>query len=423
MTLALEHAKEAARAGEVPVAAVASIGGKAVASARNRVEECRSATAHAELELLRKLEQLRGDWRMEDVTVYVTKEPCPMCAGAMVNARVRRIVYGVADPRFGGCSVFGIPDRAGSLWRPEVTPGICAAEARDLLAAFFRKARSVKRELPVRVQNHFEPEYAALLHHLMREGFGVDCNFCFRPGIWNKAFESYSLIDSGRMIAHVGVLRMKLRVKGQSFFAIQLGNVVTSPESRGKGYMRRLFCSVLRRYAETPAFLFADEGMSEFCQKFGFSHARTMRPIAHVSIHNPFDPQRCSPEEAALLAGSRRLSSDLFDVLDCRELRCCHLFGRYADRLLRLGPGLAAVAEKRGETLLLHALFSDRPVGWKTLEEHLPFRNIRKVEFGFPPDRLGVAFAWENPIEPERLFLRGRWDLPENFCIPAFAVI
>ena len=99
MALALEQAEEAARAGEVPVGAVAVVGGKAVVSARNRVEERRSATAHAELELLHKLELLRGDWRMEDVTVYVTKEPCPMCAGALVNARVRRIVYGAADPK------------------------------------------------------------------------------------------------------------------------------------------------------------------------------------------------------------------------------------------------------------------------------------------------------------------------------------
>ena len=127
MALALEQAEEAARAGEVPVGAVAVVGGKAVVSARNRVEERRSATAHAELELLHKLELLRGDWRMEDVTVYVTKEPCPMCAGALVNARVRRIVYGAADPRFGGCSVFGIPAHPGSLWKPEVTPEICAA--------------------------------------------------------------------------------------------------------------------------------------------------------------------------------------------------------------------------------------------------------------------------------------------------------
>ena len=93
MALALEQAEEAARAGEVPVGAVAVVGGKAVVSARNRVEERGSATAHAELELLHKLELLRGDWRMEDVTVYVTKEPCPMCAGALVNARVRRIVF------------------------------------------------------------------------------------------------------------------------------------------------------------------------------------------------------------------------------------------------------------------------------------------------------------------------------------------
>ena len=133
MRMALTLAHEAAAAGETPIGAVAVIGGEAVGSARNRVEEKQSSSAHAELELLHELESRRGDWRMEDVTVYVTKEPCPMCAGALVNARVRRIVYGVADPRFGGCSVFGIPAHPGALFHPEVTGGVCAGEAAALL--------------------------------------------------------------------------------------------------------------------------------------------------------------------------------------------------------------------------------------------------------------------------------------------------
>ena len=422
MALALEQAEEAARAGEVPVGAVAVVGGKAVVSARNRVEERGSATAHAELELLHKLELLRGDWRMEDVTVYVTKEPCPMCAGALVNARVRRIVYGAADPRFGGCSVFGIPAHPGSLWKPEVTPEICAAEARNLLAAFFREARSAGRELPVRMRNGFDPEYAVQLNALMREVFDFDFDFWFRRGMWSDKYESFSLIDAGRMVAHVGVSRMKLRVKGKEFFAIQLGGVATSPEARGQGHMRRLLGGLLRRYAETPVFLFANDSVSDFYPKFGFSAARTMRPVARLSIDNPFEPERCTPDAAAPLAGKRRFPSAVFDVLDCRELRCFHLFGGYADRLLRLGPGLAVAAEQCGDTLLLHELLCDRPVDWETLAARLPFRNIRRVEFGFPPDRLGVEFGWEAPPEPEHLFLRGGWDLPENFCIPAFAV-
>ena len=309
MALALEQAEEAARAGEVPVGAVAVVGGKAVVSARNRVEERRSATAHAELELLHKLELLRGDWRMEDVTVYVTKEPCPMCVGALVNARVRRIVYGAADPRFGGCSVFGIPAHPGSLWKPEVTPEICAAEARNLLAAFFREARSAGRELPIRMRNGFDPEYAVQLNVLMREVFDFDFDFWFRRGMWSDKYESFSLIDAGRMVAHVGVSRMKLRVKGKEFFAIQLGGVATSPEARGQGHMRRLLGGVLRRYAETPVFLFANDSVSDFYPKFGFSAARTMRPVARLSIDNPFEPERCTPDAAAPLAGKRRFPS------------------------------------------------------------------------------------------------------------------
>mgnify|MGYP000677706144 FL=1 len=142
-------------------------------------------------DLAAQLELLRGDWRMEDVTVYVTKEPCPMCAGALVNARVRRIVYGAADPRFGGCSVFGIPAHPGSLWKPEVTPEICAAEARNLLAAFFREARSAGRELPIRMRNGFDPEYAVQLNVLMREVFDFDFDFWFRRGMWSDKYESF----------------------------------------------------------------------------------------------------------------------------------------------------------------------------------------------------------------------------------------
>ncbi|MDR0931527.1 MAG: nucleoside deaminase [Victivallales bacterium] len=144
MNIALACATEAAAAGEVPIGAVAVVDGQVLATARNRVEECKSVTAHAEIELLRQLERLRGDWRMEDVTIYVTKEPCPMCAGALVNARVRRIVYGLTDPRFGGCSVFGITSHPESLWHPEVTSGVGEEESKELITKFFRHTRSAK---------------------------------------------------------------------------------------------------------------------------------------------------------------------------------------------------------------------------------------------------------------------------------------
>lgn len=146
MRAALEQAREAALAGEVPVGAVAVLDGDVVAAGRNRVEELHSVSAHAEFEVVRQLEARRGDWRMSDVDLYVTKEPCPMCAGMLVNCRVRRIVFGVADPAGGGCG--GALDVTGHptlLWRPEVTGGVLAEEARELLKEFFRGCRDEKK--------------------------------------------------------------------------------------------------------------------------------------------------------------------------------------------------------------------------------------------------------------------------------------
>ena len=142
MRAALELAREAAAAGEVPVGAVAVRDGAVVASGRNRVEEKHSVSAHAEFEVVRELERLSGDWRMSDYELYVTKEPCPMCAGMLVNARIRRIVYGVPDPACGGCGgaldVTGCPTL---LWSVAVAGGVLAEESRALLREFFRSRR------------------------------------------------------------------------------------------------------------------------------------------------------------------------------------------------------------------------------------------------------------------------------------------
>lgn len=422
MRLALKQAAEAASAGEVPIGAVAVVAGEAVAFARNRVEEKNSAVAHAEIELLHRLGTLRGDWRMEDVTVYVTKEPCPMCAGALVNARVRRIVCGVTDPRFGGCTVFGIPSNPGALWNPAVVSGVCAAEAEELLAEFFRSARAERRKLPLCIRKHFDPEYAAMLRGLTRRVFDFDLDFWFNLGCWTDAYESSALIEDGRMLAHAGLCRLRLRVAGREFAAIQLNSVCTASEARGRGYARRLIDGILRRYSGTPVFLFANNSVTDFYPKFGFRPAKEMFPVAYEAIDNELAPVKCAPEELRATAEKRRRpASDIFDVPDAGRIPCFHLFGEYADKLYRLAPGLAVAAEQEGETLRLCEIFAERAVHWTRLRELLPFRGVRRVEFGFCPDRLGVEFRWEEPEESTGLFLCGDWNLPEQFRIPRFA--
>ena len=141
MAAALAEAREAGAAGEVPVGAVVVKDGAVVARGRNRMEATRLATAHAEMEALAAASRALGVERLTGCTLYATLEPCPMCAFAAVLARVDRVVYGAADPKFGGCgSVVDIPAAAFNH-RLAVTGGVGAAESAALLQDFFRRRR------------------------------------------------------------------------------------------------------------------------------------------------------------------------------------------------------------------------------------------------------------------------------------------
>ena len=143
MREALAEAEAAFAAGEVPIGAVAVKDGIIVARAHNRVEELHTVSAHAEFQLLHQLEALSGDWRMSDYTFYITKEPCPMCAGMLINARVKRVVFGVSDPASGGMGgAFDLNGVPGLLWHCEVSSGVLAAESLKLLRDFFRARRN-----------------------------------------------------------------------------------------------------------------------------------------------------------------------------------------------------------------------------------------------------------------------------------------
>ncbi len=144
MRRALEAAREAGLRGEVPVGAVVVDGaGKELSRAFNRVEECGDGTAHAELLALQAASRALGEWRLAECTLYVTKEPCPMCAGAMVNCRLGRLVFGAPDPRMGAAGgaldITGFP---GTLHRTPVTGGVLADECAEVLREFFRRRRA-----------------------------------------------------------------------------------------------------------------------------------------------------------------------------------------------------------------------------------------------------------------------------------------
>src|SRR6478609_11799566 len=142
MRQALAAAEAAAGRGEVPVGAIVVVGDQVVAVAHNERETGSDPTAHAEILALRRAAASLGDWRLNDAELYVTMEPCPMCAGALVNARLRRLYFGCDDPKAGAVrTLYTLVDDPRLNHRVEVFPGVLAAEGGQLLRAFFSRLR------------------------------------------------------------------------------------------------------------------------------------------------------------------------------------------------------------------------------------------------------------------------------------------
>ena len=145
MRAALSLAEEAGAAGEVPVGCVIVRNGEIIARGRNRREEKQQTNSHAEMEAIAAANEALGSWRLDDCALYVTLEPCPMCAGAILNARIPKVYYGARDEAMGAC---------GGVWnmymenfpnRPALVGGILAEECRAVLSEFFRSLRKEEK--------------------------------------------------------------------------------------------------------------------------------------------------------------------------------------------------------------------------------------------------------------------------------------
>jgi len=142
MSRALELARRAAAEGEVPVGAVVVLDGKAIGEGWNRPIAAHDPSAHAEIEALRAAARRQQNYRLPGAVIYVTLEPCVMCAGAIVHARLSRIVFGSADPKAGAAgSIFNIPESEQLNHRVQVTSGVMERECAELLRVFFQSRR------------------------------------------------------------------------------------------------------------------------------------------------------------------------------------------------------------------------------------------------------------------------------------------
>lgn len=147
MQAALEEAKKAAAMGEVPVGAVIVRGGEIIARGRNETESRRDPTAHAEINAIRQAAEKLGGWRLPDCAMYVTVEPCAMCAGAIVWARIDKLFIGTKDPKAGACgSLYSIPQDRRLNHYTEIETGLLQEECSSLMKEFFKQLRKKKSE-------------------------------------------------------------------------------------------------------------------------------------------------------------------------------------------------------------------------------------------------------------------------------------
>ena len=148
MEEALELARQSAAEGEVPVGCVITCNGQIVGRGRNRREKAKTALGHAEIQAIEEACRNLGGWRLWECTLYVTLEPCPMCAGAIINARIPRVVFGASDDKYGACgSVCDLFSMAFNH-QPTVEKGVMEEEAAALLQDFFRNLRMELRSRP-----------------------------------------------------------------------------------------------------------------------------------------------------------------------------------------------------------------------------------------------------------------------------------
>ena len=151
---ALRQAEKALKAEEVPVGAVVVREGRVIARAYNQVELLKDATAHAEMLAITQAEAAVGDWRLGDCDLYVTKEPCPMCAGALVHVRMRRVIFGCADERGGAAGgLLNLLQLPPLNHRCEITDGVLQQECASLLQSFFR----ARRQRPIEAEANDAP--------------------------------------------------------------------------------------------------------------------------------------------------------------------------------------------------------------------------------------------------------------------------
>jgi len=281
--------------------------------------------------------------------------------------------------------------------------------------------------MEITVNNHNYKEYEALFDDLIKEVFGFSFKPWFEQELWDNRYESYSIIQDNKMLSNLCIYKTEMSSQGQRFQAIQLGAVCTRKSEQSKGLSRLLMEHVLNIYKNTPAFLFANESVIDFYPRFGFRQVQTHRPVIKATKNNKRTTAvKLEADDLAVKNAiySRTGHSKILDCLDTDPIQVFHMLMSYPDDIYYLPTHDAIiVAQKKDKNLFIADVITNKPIKFEKIKQELPFKDIETIEFGFCPDRLEITPTWE-PIDmkEEMLFIKGDWNLPKTFRIPATSI-
>ena len=275
----------------------------------------------------------------------------------------------------------------------------------------------------ITINRHNDPAYEFMLDSLIQEVFGISFALWFERGLWGNNYESYSIIEDGKMLSNVCIYKAELLVCGEKVTANQFGAVATSKSARGKGLSRILMEHVLSLYPDTLAYLAANSSVINFYPQFGFRQIQTYKAGHFVNINNDSTKAiKCKADNEIVTQAinSRNMYSNLVDCTNSESIQIFHLIMSYPDDIYYL-PGCKAVvvSTKKDGKLFLADVVAQNPITFAELALELPFDGINVVEFGFNPDWLGIAANWQPAsLKHEPFFIKGNWKLPEKFRFP-----
>lgn len=263
--------------------------------------------------------------------------------------------------------------------------------------------------MEIRFNNGNDKTYQHMLNNLLKEIF-FDFQFWYDLNLWDENYESYSIVEDGQMVSNICLYKTEILFNQKRYLALSIGAVATKEAYRGRGYSRILMEHILKKYDGTPMYLFANDRVVDFYPKFGFKRIQEKLPVYRCEIDNGVEPVKLSYDHPKVwdYVYKRVNYSQRLDCLNTASINMFHIHLGYLKDCIFQIPELdtMVIAKQNGTTLKLFGVFSLREISFSDLARLLPFRNVRKIEFGFMPYWSDLHFTME-AYETDPLFVRG----------------